>query len=437
MAPDRKRIVSAYTSSNRTIGEISKLVGVGPKLVSRCLREHGITQEDIRKRANSGKLAPEAKLEEALNFFQATEMLMAEIAFKVGVSENTIRKHLLNRGISEEQMRRRWLNNRRVSSDKREQVVELYNSSDLTITDVAKATGISTPTIKKYLKESGITAEQIKERGVNKVTGLIRSREVITPEETKEKMLQAKQLYLETDLSCPKIAERLNVGVNTALTYLKKQGIDTSTMRWKKLSKTNTGKKQSPETIAKQIAKRIGTKKTFETKQKISEGNTNQLIDYQRKHTFFCKVESVRDNPHGIGIQVTCKKCGDWFTPTRGQISRRIAALERPDGNDGHYFYCSDECRGQCPVYKLRTDTTIVPFTTGDLAIWSKHVISRDKECLYCGSTKRLQAHHINPKSTHPKEALDPANGITVCKDCHGRIHNGECSAAYLAAIAC
>jgi transposase-like protein len=151
MEPDRKRIVSAYTSSNRTIGEVAKLVGVGTKLVSRYLRAHGITQEDIRKRANSGKLAPEAKLKEAFNLFQTTEMLMTEIAAKTGVSENTIRKHLLNRGISEEQMRRRWLNNRRVAPDKRVQVVELYKSGDLTIIDVSKTTGISTPTIKKYL----------------------------------------------------------------------------------------------------------------------------------------------------------------------------------------------------------------------------------------------------------------------------------------------
>jgi 5-methylcytosine-specific restriction endonuclease McrA len=38
-------------------------------------------------------------------------------------------------------------------------------------------------------------------------------------------------------------------------------------------------------------------------------------------------------------------------------------------------------------------------------------------QCQRCGSTRQLEAHHIVPISAGGSD--DPANGITLCKDCH------------------
>lgn len=62
------------------------------------------------------------------------------------------------------------------------------------------------------------------------------------------------------------------------------------------------------------------------------------------------------------------------------------------------------------------------------LRAWSLQVRARDTACLYCGSNKKLHAHHILSKAKHPDHALFLANGITLCKDCHIQEHtlNGD-----------
>ena len=43
----------------------------------------------------------------------------------------------------------------------------------------------------------------------------------------------------------------------------------------------------------------------------------------------------------------------------------------------------------------------------------------RDKSCLRCGSRRRLEAHHISPKSKFPHRAYQIKNGATLCRKCH------------------
>lgn len=61
---------------------------------------------------------------------------------------------------------------------------------------------------------------------------------------------------------------------------------------------------------------------------------------------------------------------------------------------------------------------------------WSKEVRNRDgNKCFLCGSTERLNAHHILPKKMWSKEKLDPRVGITLCCRCHSfgkfSVHRG------------
>jgi 5-methylcytosine-specific restriction endonuclease McrA len=61
-----------------------------------------------------------------------------------------------------------------------------------------------------------------------------------------------------------------------------------------------------------------------------------------------------------------------------------------------------------------------------NLSDWSKVVRGRDGRCTNCGTDKALVAHHIFPKSTHPERALDPANGLTLCSNCHTEHHKSH-----------
>ena len=51
------------------------------------------------------------------------------------------------------------------------------------------------------------------------------------------------------------------------------------------------------------------------------------------------------------------------------------------------------------------------PFNSSKLREWSVQVRERDGECVDCGSTENLHAHHIKPKSEHPELAYDVENG--------------------------
>jgi hypothetical protein len=58
------------------------------------------------------------------------------------------------------------------------------------------------------------------------------------------------------------------------------------------------------------------------------------------------------------------------------------------------------------------------------LTIWSKNVRIRDRyTCQRCGSSTRLHAHHIFPKSQIPKLAFRLNNGVTLCDVCHKTFH--------------
>lgn len=58
---------------------------------------------------------------------------------------------------------------------------------------------------------------------------------------------------------------------------------------------------------------------------------------------------------------------------------------------------------------------------------WAKVVKSRDgNRCIYCGSTEKLETHHIKSRTKFPDDALDIENGVTLCHKCHYTAHAGN-----------
>lgn len=61
---------------------------------------------------------------------------------------------------------------------------------------------------------------------------------------------------------------------------------------------------------------------------------------------------------------------------------------------------------------------------TYEYKVWKDTVKSRDgNKCVMCGSTRRLEVHHIKPFAEFPEFRTDPNNGITLCRNCHSLYH--------------
>lgn len=60
------------------------------------------------------------------------------------------------------------------------------------------------------------------------------------------------------------------------------------------------------------------------------------------------------------------------------------------------------------------------------VAKWAVAVKERDGyKCRVCGSSERLNAHHIKYKAKVPEKATEIDNGITLCRSCHRIAHKG------------
>jgi len=165
------------------------------------------------------------------------------------------------------------------------------------------------------------------------------------------------------------------------------------------------------------------------------------------KHLIFSKIEEMRYKLNKKEIQVHCKNhnCsnskeqGGWFTPTYSQIYERIRQIEH--GNGGCYFYCSEKCKNECPLYNLRNDPiseNIKSYTSSEYKTFRDYVLKRDNyECQYCGGLAE-HVHHERPQKLEPFFALDPDLALSVCKKCHYKYgHKNECSSVKLANKIC
>jgi len=211
------------------------------------------------------------------------------------------------------------------------------------------------------------------------------------------------------------------------------------------ISKKNKGRKPWNKNISH----------SNETKKKMSIQSKLTIEKIQIIYPLFTKIEEMRynpDKPDKQEIQVHCKNhnCpnskeqGGWFTPTFSQIQMRKNQLEKSDGNDGSYFYCTNKCKNECILYNLHSDPfkeIAQPYTQEEYQVWHEVVLKQDNyECQICGSKKDLCCHHIIPVKIEPIFALDPDNGIVLCKECHyeyGHKTGTECSTGNLAKKRC
>jgi len=235
----------------------------------------------------------------------------------------------------------------------------------------------------------------------------------------------------------------------------------------KRVSNSCKGQKRTKETIEKIRKANLGKSLDDETKKKISIGNKKRKISkklrrkmgigarlsierVKNKYKIFFKIEEMRYNPYKPGekeIQVHCKNhnCqnskerGGWFTPTKYQFSDRIRHVE--NGYDGCYFYCSEKCKKECPLYRLKVDIfydASLVYTDSEYKQFREFVLKRDQyACQYCGKQAE-HIHHERPQKLEPFFALDPDLAWSVCKECHYKYgHKDECSTSKIANVVC
>ena len=223
----------------------------------------------------------------------------------------------------------------------------------------------------------------------------------------------------------------------------------------KRRSKRNIGKKLSSETKRK-ISKKIIQLNKESEEYRFKQSTSRKLIIDQinERYPTFSIIEEMRYNPGKPGekeIQVHCKnhscpnskKQGGWFTPIRTQLAERIRQIESEYGQGGCYFYCSDHCKQECPLYNLYSDPlkdNDKPYTFSEYSTFRNYVLERDRYiCQYCGDPA-TDVHHERPQKLEPFFALDPDLAWSCCKTCHnyyGHKKGTECSTGQLATKIC
>jgi 5-methylcytosine-specific restriction endonuclease McrA len=145
----------------------------------------------------------------------------------------------------------------------------------------------------------------------------------------------------------------------------------------------------------------------------------------------FC--EEVKRNKQDQNIlEVKCAYCGKWYVPTRIAVHSRAQAMngEMSSGSE-HRFYCSDNCKQECPIFhKIKYPKGFKPATSREVQPQLRQLVfERDNyTCQKCDKTQDeletgLHCHHLTGVEINPIESADVDNCIALCKNCHIEIH--------------
>ena len=208
----------------------------------------------------------------------------------------------------------------------------------------------------------------------------------------------------------------------------------------------------SEETRRKMSAFRKNRKFSQEHKEKLRKANIGEknpawkggvikrnivLYDTYASQLEWC--EEVRRSPIDENIlEVKCIYCGKWYMPNRNSIYQRISCLNGSSQGEQR-LYCSKGCKQVCPIFNKTAETLMKEdaIRAGRLG-WlelnrevqpelRKLVLKRDGyRCVKCGLEGPLHCHHILPVATDPLESADMDNCITLCIDCHKKVHKKD-----------
>ena len=155
--------------------------------------------------------------------------------------------------------------------------------------------------------------------------------------------------------------------------------------------------------------------KAFEFKGSPSNVRRRKFCSQECQQKGGFRKERIDKKPRKSHV---CEQCGKVFVNNTNS------------GVDAPRQFCSNKCHGQSK--KKHNSSRPRQKLSSKLLRWSCNVILRDKACVRCGATEKLQAHHVREYSSHPELALDLDNGVTLCPPCHHAQHPEHSLALYV-----
>jgi 5-methylcytosine-specific restriction endonuclease McrA len=207
-----------------------------------------------------------------------------------------------------------------------------------------------------------------------------------------EKEVQTKKVPSERQLIYWK-SMKGKIPKNISLLKISNKGRVFSDEHKYKISISNTGKKQSEETVTKRIAKLKGRKMSKETKLKISKGNMG------KKRSLEIRQEQSKQR-NGRRLSEETKQ--------------KIREASIRNGNKPPSYLGRRKLNPKTSeVRRLRSSL--------EYKLWRVAVFERDNyTCVWCGIKGGiLNADHIKRFSDYPELRFAIDNGRTLCFECH------------------
>ena len=152
------------------------------------------------------------------------------------------------------------------------------------------------------------------------------------------------------------------------------------------------------------------------------------LVTYSAYKDKLGIYEETRKQKNTEILEAKCVYCGKWFSPTRGAVNNRLAAINVLSHGEGR-LYCSENCKQACPTYgKKLYPKGFKHVTSREVSTYLRQmVLERDNwTCQICGKTSKeaqLHCHHMDPATQNPMFQNVMDSCITLCKDCHKVVH--------------
>lgn len=149
-------------------------------------------------------------------------------------------------------------------------------------------------------------------------------------------------------------------------------------------------------------------------------------------------AEDVRRSKEDQNIlEVKCAYCGNWFIPKSSFINYRITCLNNLYRGEGR-LYCSDKCKNECPIFnKTEWPEGFIKYKD---FYYNREVQPELRQLRFkldnytCQECKKhqseldvgLHCHHLEGIRWEPLESADVDKVITLCKNCHKKVHKKE-----------
>lgn len=296
-----------------------------------------------------------------------------------------------------------------------EKLKELYNEG-YPVTQISTIMNVSVYSLRSRIKEYGLKKPKIKKPRLSRVVIDLDEKEII-------------RLYCEEMLTIQEICKKFNVNYGTIKLRLINNNIKLRNASESKLIYMNR-----PE-VKKKMSKVMTGKNMGEDSHRWKGGyNKRNIPMYDTYAIKISYAEECRRDPKDKNVlQVKCAYCGKWFRPTISEVYERYRSLEGKQQGEQR-LYCSDNCKQECPIFgRISHPKDHKPATSREVQPELRQMRFEidNYTCQKCGKHQDdlesgLHCHHLEGIRWEPLESADVDKVITLCRNCHKKIHKKE-----------